>query len=61
MEKGERIMEEVLNIKEFFKFTEWVGLHYLRMKDVWCHKFNNQMDKENWKTTEELYKLWEEK
>ncbi len=41
-----------------FEFTEWVGLHYLRMNKVWCHKFRDQRDKKNWKTTDELYKLF---
>lgn len=54
-------MEEMLSINwEFFEFTEWVGKYYLRMERVWCGKFRNQTDKENWVTTEELYKRWKE-
>lgn len=53
-------MKDQISIESCFEFTEWVGLHYLRMNKVWCHKFRDQRDKENWITTEELYKYWEE-
>ncbi len=45
-------------VSSFTEFIEWVGLHYIRMNKVWCHKFRDQRDKDNWKTTQELYELF---
>jgi hypothetical protein len=44
--------------KPDFKFTEWIGVNYIRLKDVWIHRYSDQRDRRNWKTTEELYDKW---
>lgn len=41
-----------------FKFTEWLGETYIRLNQVWVHRYSSQLHKENWKTTEELYELY---
>lgn len=41
-----------------FKFTEWLGETYIRLNQVWVHRYSSQIHKENWKTTEELYELY---
>ena len=43
-----------------FEFAEWLGYNYIRLHGVWVHKFVSQMDKENWKTTDELFKSFED-
>lgn len=37
------------------KFTEWLGFHYVRLNGFWCHRYRDQRNEENWKTTEELF------
>lgn len=43
---------------DLMKFTEWVGNNYVRLGSVWCHRFKNQLDKDNHKTTNELFHIW---
>ena len=44
--------------KEMFAFTEWVGAGFIRLYDVWVSKYHDQMDRKNWRTTNELYQYW---
>jgi hypothetical protein len=41
-----------------FGFAEWLGRNYIRMNKVWCHRYVDQRDENNWKTSEQLYNLW---
>ena len=43
----------------YFKFAEWLGENYIRLHEVWVHRYNNQLDEKNYKTTEDLYVWWE--
>ena len=43
---------------DLFKFTQWCGDNYIHLHGVWCHKHVSQLDKSNWKTTQELYKYY---
>ena len=43
--------------EECFAFTEWVGLNYIRLSGVWCHKHKPQTP-DNYHTTQELYDAW---
>lgn len=41
-----------------FEFAEWLNMNYIRLNKVWVHKYADQRNKINWKTTEELYEFW---
>ena len=41
-----------------FDFTEWVGTSFIRLYDVWVGKYHDQMNRKNWRTTEELFQYW---
>lgn len=42
-----------------FEFTEWVAYNYIRLSGVWISKYASQHDKDNWRTTKQLYEFWE--
>ena len=39
---------------EMVEFVEYCGKSYTRLHGVWCHKYADQRDKSNWKTTSDL-------
>lgn len=39
-------------------FIEWAAYNYIRLHEVWVHKFVSQTDKANWITTEDLHEFW---
>lgn len=41
-----------------FMFAEWICKNYVRVNDVWIHKFANHSDSKNHLTIENLYELW---
>ena len=45
-------------ILDTWKFSEWIGQHYIRLHECWVHRFSDQRNKDNWKDTGELWKLW---
>jgi hypothetical protein len=45
-------------IEEAFAFAEFMGLHYIRLHEVWVYKYSDQRNKDNWRTTETLYEIW---
>jgi len=47
-----------METKEAFKFAEWLGQHFVRLHMVWVHKYHDQRDRNNYRTTEELYERW---
>ena len=47
-----------LTILDTWKFAEWVAERYVRLHEVWVHKYSDQRNKDNWKDTGELWKLW---
>lgn len=51
--EGAQFMKEQL-----FEFIEWLGYHHLRLNEIWVHKYADQRDQNNWKTTEQLYQFW---
>lgn len=51
---------DVGNSMPDFGFAEWCGRNYIRMNKVWCHRYVDQRDEKNWKTSEQLYKLYNE-
>lgn len=46
------------SILDAWKFAEWVAYTYVRLHDVWVHKYADQRNKDNWKDTGELWKFW---
>ncbi len=50
--------KDILTVKEAFEFVEWVGKYYIRLEKIWCNKFQDQRDPNNYANTEELYKRW---
>jgi len=46
------------SILDTWKFSEWVAYNYVRLHEVWVHKYADQRNKDNWKDTGELWKLW---
>lgn len=44
-----------------FEFAEWVGENYVRLNNVWVHRFSDQRDSKNWKTSEQLYDYWKDR
>lgn len=44
--------------KDMYAFAEWVAYNYVRLTDFWVHKYQNQIDKNNWQSTDELFKFW---
>ena len=42
----------------YFEFAEWLGETHIRATEVWIHRYVNQTNKRNWKTTEELFDFW---
>lgn len=40
------------------KFAEWAAFNYIRLNNVWVHRYVNQMDKKNWITTERLFEIY---
>lgn len=43
---------------DVWAFAEWTGQHYIRLHECWVHRFADQRNKDNWKDTGELWKLW---
>lgn len=43
---------------DVWAFAEWAGQHYIRLHECWVHRFADQRNKDNWKDTGELWKLW---
>ena len=39
-------------------FVIYIGRHYIRLENHWCHKFNNSADKSKWLSTENIYNSW---
>ena len=39
-------------------FAEWCGKTYVRLNECWVHRYADQRNKDNWKDTGELWKLW---
>jgi len=39
-------------------FAEWCGDNYVKLHGVWVHRFNSQIDSNNYKTTEQLLTLY---
>lgn len=46
------------SILDTWKFSEWVAYNYVRLNEVWVHKYADQRNKDNWKDTGELWALW---
>ena len=46
------------SILDTWKFAEWVAYTYVRLNEVWVHKYADQSNKDNWKDTGELWALW---
>jgi len=51
-------IHDVSNSLPDFGFAEWLGRNYIRLNKVWVHRYANQRDDKNWKTTEQLYAFW---
>lgn len=47
-----------INMKYPIEFVEWAAYNYIRAAHKWCHKYADQRKKENWKTTDQLFRLW---
>ena len=43
---------------DVWAFAEWCGLTYVRLNDCWVHRYADQRNRDNWKDTGELWKLW---
>lgn len=41
-----------------FDFVEWCGINYIRLHEVWVHRFKDQTNKDNWLTTSELQTIY---
>lgn len=46
------------SILDVWAFAEWCGLTYVRLNGCWVHRYADQRNKDNWKDTGELWKLW---
>jgi hypothetical protein len=51
-------IHDVSNSLPDFGFAEWLGRNYIRLNKVWVHRYADQRDENNWKTTEQLYAFW---
>lgn len=49
---------ETIDKKDAFQFAEWAGYNFIRLSEVWVHRYADASGKENWKTTEDLYIFW---
>lgn len=45
-------------LQDILAFSEWIGYNYVRLNDVWVNKFQSQLDKNNWTSTENLWIFW---
>jgi len=45
-------------LKEMFDFAEWASFHYVRLHGVWVHKYKNQSDPSNHRSTKEIYDFY---
>ena len=52
------LLPHVSNSLPDFEFAEWLGRNYIRMNKVWCHRYVDQRDEKNWKTSQQLYDFW---
>lgn len=55
MQRQLHFEEDMLTKTEALKFAEFTGLYYVRLHKVWVHRYANQSEKENWRTTEQVY------
>jgi hypothetical protein len=46
------------SILDVWKFSEWIGTNYVRLHECWVHRYSDQRNKDNYKNTGELWKLW---
>ena len=51
-------MHGVSNSLPDFGFAEWLGRNYIRLNKVWVHRYADQRDENNLKTTEQLNAFW---
>lgn len=51
-------MSELESREEWLEFVEWVGTQYVRLHGCWCAMYSDKRAKENWKSTEELYRIY---
>jgi hypothetical protein len=40
------------------QFAEWIGFNYVRLNSFWVHRYADQGNSNNWKTTGELFAYW---
>ena len=62
-EKGNAVLPDVSrsfkhSMLDVWAFAEWCGLTYVRLNDCWVHRYADQRNRDNWKDTGELWKLW---
>ena len=43
---------------DLLKFAEWCGDNYVRLANVWVHRFDNAFDSSKWLTTEQLLEMY---
>lgn len=53
-------MKEMISVTSALEFAEWICSKYIRMHATWIGKYSNQFNKDAYKTTEQLYKFWDE-
>lgn len=46
------------SILDVWRFAEWCGLTYTRLNGCWVHRHADQRNKDNFKDTGELWRLW---
>ena len=54
-------MEQKVDLMDTFAFAEWLGHNYLLLHRGWIHKSAYKGEIDNYRTTEELWKYWNEK
>lgn len=52
--------EQIYIPKPDFGFAEWVGPHYVRLNGYWVRKYADQRNKDNYLSSEKLYKLYKD-